>query len=214
MIKVISFDMDSTLVDETIDTFIWNVEIPKIYSEQKKVDLETAKKEVFSEYYEAGYIEKTEHWTDIKYWFERLGITNWKELLEDMKKEITVFDDVEETLDYLSKKYKLVLTTLSSKEFVEMKMSASGLGKYFGEKFYSPVITNERTISKTGHDMFSYVLEKLKVNPDEIVHIGDNPGLDYIIPSSLGIKAYIIDRVGEHKGKDIIHSLTELKEIL
>jgi len=53
----------------------------------------------------------------------------------------------------------------------------------------------------------------LKVNPEEIVHIGDHPVFDYLNPRKIGINAFLLKR-NEHKIGLKVNSLKNLKEIL
>ena len=61
--------------------------------------------------------------------------------------------------------------------------------------------------------MFTKMLRKLDATSDEIIHIGDDYHMDYLVPKSLGIKAYHIERL-KRKNKYSIKSLSELSSIL
>lgn len=111
MIKYISFDMDGTLLNEEFDKLIWNEEIPKLYAKKNNLDIETAKKEVYKDYFQDITKEKIENWTNIDFWFKRFELNNWKGLLKDLKDILCIYDDVEPILKYLSKKYKLIIIT-------------------------------------------------------------------------------------------------------
>ncbi len=210
-IKYISFDLDDTLASENYDKIIWNEEIPKLYAEKNNISLEEAKTKVYAEYYKALYIEKIRTWTDIEYWFNRLDLEDWQSLLEDMKDKVFVFDDTIETLEYLSKKYKLIIVSNAEEKFLNIKIKAEELDKYF-TKIYSA--SSDFGISKKNKTMFKKILEDLKISEKEIIHIGDNRQLDYNMPKELGIRTFLIDRENKEKGESIIHSLTELKDIL
>ncbi|NOX71163.1 MAG: HAD family hydrolase [Candidatus Micrarchaeota archaeon] len=215
MIKVVSFDIDGTLIDEKADFLIWNVEIPKMYAKEKGIGIKEAEKIVFSDYYRGGYIEKIDKWTDIRYWFRRFGLSGWENLLDQMRNDIAVFDDVKDTLGYLKRKYTIIATTLNTEDFLKMKLEATGLENYFKMNFHSDSFSiNKKNLTKNDLSLFRKVLDTMKVSPHEMVHIGNDPLTDMSIPSSLGIECYLIDRIKEKKGKNVIHSLTELKEIL
>ena len=92
-------------------------------------------------------------------------------------------------------------------------MNVTGLSKYF-DKMYCDEVAGGKSVSKIDERLFEHIIEEENVSPSEIVHIGGNAVTDIRIPSSLGIRCILIDRKGKRKGKDIIHSLTELKEIL
>ncbi|MFH0978599.1 MAG: HAD family hydrolase [Candidatus Woesearchaeota archaeon] len=211
MIKYVSFDLDATLVNDKFDKLIWHEEVPKLYAKQHKIGVAEAKQFVYSQYYRALDIERVSQWTSITYWFKRLKLGNWQKLLSDMKKHIFVFDDTIPTLDYLKKKYKLIITSNSEKKFFELKLEAEELSKYFDHVFSAPTSFNRTRKDK---EMFRAILKKLKIKPSEIVHIGDDRQLDYVMPTELGIKSFLLDRTKKAKGKNVIHSLLELKRIL
>ena len=210
-IKYISFDLDDTLASENYDKTIWNKEIPKLYAKKHKISLEEAKTKVYAEYYKTLYIEKITNWTSISYWFKRLNLGNWKELLEDMKKNIFIFDDTIETLDYLSKKYKIIIISGSEKGYLNTKIKTKFINKYI-KKAYS--IPTDFGIPKKNKTIFKKILKDLNISEEEIIHIGDNFYLDYNLPRELGIRTFLIDRTKKEKGENILHSLTELKDIL
>ena len=210
-IKYISFDLDDTLASENYDKTIWNKEIPKLYAKKHKISLEEAKTKVYAEYYQALYIEKIKTWTDIQYWFERFGLDDWKKLLEDMGENIFVFEDTIETLDFLSKDYKIIIVSNAEEKFLNIKIKAEGLSKYIIKTYSAPC---DFQISKKNKKMFKNILEELEISEKEIIHIGDDKQLDYEIPRELGIRTFLIDRTKKEKGENILHSLTELKDIL
>lgn len=211
MIKYISFDLDGTLADEKFDKLIWHEEVPKLYARKYGMSLEEAKRRVYSDYYKALDIERVKHWTSIRYWFRRFGLTNWKQLLQDMKKEIFVYDDTVEALEYLSKRYKLIIISSSERKFFELKLEAEGIKKYFNYIFSAP---NNFRITRNNREMYKAVLTKLKIKPKEMVHVGDDYHLDYLVPKELGIQCYHLVRNKGTKAKNTIHSLLELKKIL
>ncbi|MBI2148222.1 HAD family hydrolase [Candidatus Woesearchaeota archaeon] len=211
MIKYISFDLDGTLADETFDSLIWNEEIPKLFAKKNKVSLEEAKTRVYAEYYKALYIEKIRNWTDIYYWFKRFNFKDWKVLLQDMKKHVFLYSDTIESLQYLSKKYRLIIISNSEEKFLNIKLEAEGLKKYFDKIYSAPTNFN---ISKKNAGLFLEVLKKLKINKEEVIHIGDDHYLDYEVPSSVGIKSFHLVRSKNLKQKHTIHSLLELKNKL
>ena len=92
MTKYISFDLDGTLASLDFDEAIWLEEIPKLYAEKNKLDLKTAKDQVYADYFRAWFIDKVPDWTDIGYWFKRFGLNDWEQLIEDMKKHIYLFE--------------------------------------------------------------------------------------------------------------------------
>ena len=208
MIKVISFDLDGTLAEEEFDTIIWFEEIPKLYAKKYKIPIKKAKKFVFAEY---NKFRHDHRWTDVGFWFEHFELENWQKLLDDLKHKIRLFPDTIPVLKELNKKYELIIITSSEKKFLELKLDAENLRNYFEYIFSMP--TDFRQLRKD-ETVYLKILDKLKIKPDEIIHIGDNEGFDYKAPKKVGIKAYILDRKKERKGSHVIHDLYQLKEKL
>jgi 5'-nucleotidase len=208
VIKCISFDLDGTLVSEEFDFIIWNVEIPKLYAREYQIDLETAKTKVFAEYYKALYIEKVKNWTDIDMWFRRLGLTDFQKLMADLKHTIHPYHDSIEVLEDLKSQYMLIIVSSAEKHFFDLKLEITGVREHFDHVFSAPT---DFGIWKKDAATFRAILERLKLKPEEVVHVGNELQHDYTTPASLGIHAYLIDRDGKSHGEHIIHSLRELK---
>ena len=49
-------------------------------------------------------------------------------------------------------------------------------------------------------EVYIKICDKLNVNPMEVAHVGDHYKFDYIVPKSIGIDAYLIDRFNKHNG--------------
>ena len=61
---------------------------------------------------------------------------------------------------------------------------------------------------------YRQICQILGANPEEIVHIGDHYEFDYLVPRTLGIQAFYLDRSGEHKGDFVIWNLRDLEKRL
>lgn len=211
MITHLSFDLDGTLIDEEYDSYLWNEEIPRIYAEQENISAERAKEKVYSEYYKALFIEKINNWTDIIYWFKKLKLSSDKLelILNDMKKNIKLFDDSISTLKKLSKKYKLIAITNNDAVFLKLKLEAENINQYFTCTFSAP---SDLGVLSKNKEVYIKVLEKLKLSPKNMLHIGNDHKADYEAPISAGIKALHLVRSKYLKGEHVIHSLNEIEE--
>ena len=203
--KVVSFDVDGTLVDRKFVDIIWDEAVPELYAKEKGIGLEEAKEYIKKEYDKVG--DKKVEWYDIKYWFKHFGINkNWKELLMEFKNEIEIYPDVMNILDELSKKYKLIIISNASKEFLDIEVEK--FKHYFAYIFSST--SDFKQLKKTANFYFS-ICSILGVKPHEIVHVGDNWDFDFIAPRKIGIKTFYLDRIGQKQGDSVIHDLMELK---
>ena len=110
------------MVQDKFDNLIWWDEIPKLYAERNNLNIKDAKTIVYSEYYKALYIEKIPMWTDVLYWFNRLKLGDWEDLLKKMKKYIYIYKDAKEIIKYLNDKYSLIIVSDANKNFLNIKL--------------------------------------------------------------------------------------------
>jgi HAD superfamily hydrolase (TIGR01549 family) len=209
-IKVISFDLDNCLINKRFDDAVWFKEIPKIYAKKEKISFYQAHKFVTSEY--AKMKGKTEYWRDISYWLKRFRIkTFWKKVCAEAEKSIRLYPDVMPAISSLRKKYRIAVISHAERNFLDLKLKASGLFPLVDYSFSS------RTELLSYHkekDAFILACKKMRIKPSEIVHIGDNEGYDYIEPMKAGIKSLIIDRGSKKSGKHRINSLVLIERKL
>ena len=210
-IKVISFDLDGTLVDSRkFDNTFWNEEIPKVYSKIHDIPILEAKKIVLRAYKEIG-IDNI-NWYKPEYWFKKFGLKfGWKKILRDLKHLIKPFPEVKEVLEKLSKKYKLIVLTQSPKYSAKLKLKVADIEKFFTKNF---VVIEDFKMVKHDENVYTILLKKLNLKPGEIIHIGNDYKFDCHVPRSIGIRSVLLDRNTNKRGKDIIHDLRDLENIL
>lgn len=199
-LKLISFDLDGTLIDESINDFFWFYVVPKLLSEQKNISFKKALRFCKQEYDKVS--NKKREWYSANYWFKRFEIKeNPIDVINNLKNRVRVFPNVKLTLKKLGKKYKLVLFTKNTKEFFPIKIYNTGLKKYF-YKIIS--ITDDFGIGGKTRKAFKMMLNFLKLKAENVMHVGNDFIEDYLIPRSIGIKSILIN------GKNYIKPLTEL----
>jgi putative hydrolase of the HAD superfamily len=210
MPKIISFDMDGTLVDAEFTDWVWGHGIPTLYAGKAGLSLEEAKAFVTQEYLKVG--EGAIEWYDIKYWFRFFQLEeSWRGVMERYKDKIKVYPDVNHILERLGRRFPLVLTSNAGREFIDIEMEATGLGRYFYRIFSAT--TDFGKVKKTA-DFYQRICQVLETRPQEIVHVGDHYEFDYLVPRSLGVHAFYLDRLGEQRGASIISDLRDLEERL
>jgi len=210
-VRVISFDLEGTLVDMVFSDKVWNEGVPRLFALKNGLSFEEAKRIVMNEYARIG--ENRVEWYDIAYWFKRFGLSGLESLLEEYKGYIRFFPEVKEVLDELSGKFTLVLATNSNRLFI--KALAKEITHYFRQIFSA---TSDFKLLKGNSEFYSRVCGILKVRPEEVVHVGDRWVDDFQSPRSIGIRAYLLDRNGKmgHMGLkgSVIADLRELAKIV
>jgi putative hydrolase of the HAD superfamily len=210
MAKIISFDMDGTLVGPEFTDWVWGHGIPTLYAEKAGLPFEEAKGFVVKEYLKVG--EGAIEWYDIKYWFRFFQLEeSWKVLMERYADKIKVYPDVHPLLERLRDRYPLVLTSNAGREFIHMEMEATGLGRYFNQIFSATSDFGE--VKKTA-GFYQRICRVIEASPQEIVHVGDHYEFDYLVPGSVGIHAFYLNRSDGGRGESIISDLRDLEKRL
>ncbi len=208
--KTLSFDLDGTLVNTRFTTAVWEYAVPRLYAEKQGVSLEQAKTEVMAQYCAVG--EHALEWYDIKYWLRRFGLdVDWRTLLSASMDEIEAYPEAVRVVEGLGKAHRMVVLTNAVREFADMELEASGLDRHFVQVFSA---TSDFGMVKKDARFYDRVCRELKLGPEDLIHVGDHLDFDYRAASSAGIRAYFLDRSGEHKGDHVLRSLDELPERL
>jgi len=206
-LKIISFDVDGTLVDLEYNDLIWFKEIPELVAKKKKISLEKSLKYVHEEYNKLG--EHNLNWYDINYWVSYFGLKVYpKKILEKYESQVKIFPEVIPLLEELRKNFILIVITAMPREFLIPKMKK--LEKYF--KFSFSALSDFKELKNS--EIYSKISKALNVNPEQMLHIGDHWEFDYLAAQKAGMNAIYLDRSNTKKGKYIINSLGEVKKII
>jgi putative hydrolase of the HAD superfamily len=90
------------------------------------------------------------------------------------------------------------------------------LGELDLRKWFDAVVCIEScNCVKPNKEIFLYALDRLGVEPNEAVFVGDSVEQDYEGAFKVGIRPFLLDRAGKHPNHfNKIASLTELLTIL
>jgi HAD superfamily hydrolase (TIGR01549 family) len=191
--RLISFDLDSTLVDPTYTTFVWEIGIPQLYAKKHSIDLPEATSMVKAEYERIG--DSSLEWYDISYWFTYFNLPGrWQDLLEEHRDKIRPFPEVKEVMEDLVQDYDLIIVSNAAREFVEIGIREAHIERYFTRVFSTTSDLQE--VKKTAH-LYRQICDIMGVKPFETIHVGDHYEFDYLAPKGLGIEAYYLDRDGK-----------------
>ena len=208
MIRIISLDMDGTLVNSRFVDKVWMEGMPRLYAERTGLDLPAAREYVIGEYMKIG----SDHleWYDLKFWIDKFGLSIGKEeLLELYEDEIEVYPEVEEVLELLSENYELVVTSNAAREFIDIELD--GLQGYFREVFSA---TSDFREVKKSPLLYGAICAHLDARPFEVLHIGDHYSYDYESALDAGLDALFLDRKGERSGREVVGDLREAVELI
>jgi len=199
MKKIVSFDLDGTLVDGLYGEMVWNQGLPEVFALRHGMSVEEAKAYTRKEYETVG--DGRLEWYDIDYWLDRFDLpVSSKELLDRYESCINLLPFAGEVLEALGKRYTLVIASNAARIFVEKETSHANIGRHFATIVSA---TSDYRIVKKGDPFYTRLLDDLGVTPGEIVHVGDHKIFDFEAPSRLGIESYHLCATGNGNGRVI-----------
>lgn len=222
-IKVIGFDADDTLwVNETYfrETEHRFAQLLSLYETENKIDQELFKMEMDNlELYGYGVkgfiLSMIESAIDLSN--GKVSVQTISEILKIGKDMITkpveLLDGVQEVLEKLSKKYRLILLTKGDLLDQERKLEKSGLSAYF---HHIEVLSDKKETN------YSNLLEHLEIDVQEFLMIGNSLKSDVLPLINIGAQAVHVpfhttwahELVPEHDDNGDYRTLDTLREIL
>lgn len=199
-IRIVSFDVEGTLVTPDFSYSIWYEAIPQKYAEKEGIDFETARKVIEEEYSKVG--DQRLEWYDVRYWFQKFGLGSPEPVLESCRHRVCYYPEVRHVVDELSRRYVLIVASGSMREFLRHLLH--DIEPYFSRVFSS--LSDYRQLKTP--EFYLQICRAIGVHPEEVAHVGDNRDFDFIAPQKVGIRAFHLDRKGEHG--DALTSLAEL----
>ena len=201
MIKVVSFDLEGTLVTPAFSLAVWYEGIPSLYAARNGISLEQAKVKVQREYQEVG--DQRLEWYDIKYWFHCFDLDGYQELLASCRDKVSYYPEAMSVLSSLGKVYSLILTTGTAKEFLP----------YLLPKIEGCFVRVFSSVSDYGQlktpAFYLRVCEEMGVSPEEVAHVGDNWQFDFTMPRQIGVNTFHLNR----EGQPGLESITDLRQL-
>ncbi len=206
--KAVIFDLDNTLIDWK-DEFIFALEnvlkeLGLSFSKEKIEMINNAIDEVENHY------EKLTKKDFLEFVNRMCKVNLSKEFVDkliDAQKECSYFDEeVRDTLEYLSKKYKLYLITNWFTETQEGRLEKAGILKYF-TKVYGADINYYKPSIKA----FEVILKMYEAK--DCVYVGDSLKKDILPALNVGMNV-IWKTTEENENYQTIKLIKELKNIL
>lgn len=216
MKKVVSFDLDGTLVDALYGEMVWNHGIPTEYARVYGMPFEQARAYIRGEYESVG--DGDIRWYEIEHWLERFRLDVAPgELLDRYESHIALCSDAREVLEALGGSYALVIASNAARIFVEKELAHTGLTGFFSRIVSA---TTDYGLVKKKESFFLRLCDEMGVSVEDLIHVGDHPVFDHDVPAGLGIESYHVDghddaSVGEAAPpRRTIKGLKELLEVL
>jgi len=204
--KVISFDLDGTLVQGTFGEMVWHRGIPHKYAEKHGVRFEEAQQLILREYEIIG--DANLLWYDVEYWLAKFGLdVSAHELLETYIEHIKVTPHALDVIRSLKDRYRLVIASNAGRIFIEKELTHAGLTSYFE---YVVSATSDLGMVKKEERFYRKLAASLGVSPPDIVHVGDHQVFDFEVPRALGIESYHYNPSGKSNG----NTINDLRDLL
>jgi putative hydrolase of the HAD superfamily len=186
MKKIISFDLDGTLVHGKYGDMVWNHGIPEEYARKYGMSFEDAKRLIRAQYEAVG--DTSIEWYHIDLWLKKFDLpVPASTLLDRYESHIEAFPDTVEVLQTLATQYILIVASNAARIFVDKELSYANLTSHFTHIISA---TSDYGMVKKEAGFYEKLCATLNVSPHELVHVGDHRVFDFETPSQLGIDAY------------------------
>lgn len=205
-IRVISFDVEGTIVTTEFSAAIWFEMLPQRYAARHDLTFDEATRRIREEYDSVG--DQKLEWYDVQYWFNRFDLGQADIAMEELQPRVNYFPETTGILHKLSKDYRLSVASGSPRPF--LKHLLRDVEHNFSAVFSS---TSDFQQVKTA-DFYRGMCRKLGVEPRQIVHVGDNLQFDFSEPASIGILAFHLDREGKTGNPAALRDLSQLAGLL
>lgn len=186
MKKIISFDLDGTLVHGKYGDIVWNHGIPEEYSHKYGIPFDEAKKLIRVQYEAIG--DANIEWYNIDLWLAKFDLpVSANTLLNRYETSIEAFSDTLEVLQALMTRYTLIVASNAARIFVEKELAYTNLARYFTHIISA---TTDYGMVKKDERFYKRLCTMLNASPHEIVHVGDHQVFDFEAPLRHGIDAF------------------------
>ena len=219
----IIFDLDDTLYPEEVYVQSGFRTVAKWANKTLSIPREEGL-QLLLDFYHSGVRGDTfNQWLAHYGYLDQSLIRSAIEIYRNHVPELHLFPEVPELLTAIRTKYLLGIVSDGALKMQQNKIEALALKNIF----HVIVLSDEwgREFWKPNTKPFTAALEKLGVNPDDALYVGDNPLKDFLGARRLGMKTVWVRRTtgeyakqepptSEHASDYCIHSLTELRDII
>lgn len=149
-------------------------------------------------------------WYLPEYWFERFKLDeDPMEIFRLHTDKIRFYTEAIPFLKRLSEKYELITASGIPINLQEIMM---GKLRHHFKRFFSS-ISDMGEIKKTAK-FYEMIIDVLQIEPESIVHVGDDYASDYIEAGKIGIKSFYLDRKEVENRRFVLRNLEEFESHL
>jgi 2-haloalkanoic acid dehalogenase type II len=140
----------------------------------------------------------------------RTGAEQAFKVFLDIRHDVVLYEEALAVLEELAKRYTLGALTNGNADIYK-----TDAGEYFDFAF----LAEDVNASKPAPDMFHAAIERSGVNPEQIVHVGDNPKHDVLGAQDVGMRTVWMNSQNETWNEETkpdgeIHNLKQLPEAI
>ncbi|MGV8086148.1 MAG: HAD family hydrolase [Candidatus Woesearchaeota archaeon] len=201
MIKIISFDLQGTLSDASFSDEFWLETLPQLYAISHNITLIESKQILKEKFRAWGKYDYRYYSTN--YWVSELKQGSFSNVQKNMINKPVFFSDSIELLNTLIGK-ELIIISSTTRDFIDVEL---GEYKRFFSKVYSSI--DDFGIFGKPAELYIQIAKELKVQPNEIMHVGDCKEMDIINATKAGLHTFFFDN--NRSRADLI---AELKKVL
>lgn len=208
MIKAVIFDLDDTLISEREYIGSGYKHIANLLNAEGIGEQDDLYNMLIKLFEESPINVFNRLFDSLKFSYTASDIENLVNEYRNHFPIINFFDDVIPCLNELKKReFKLGIITDGYAISQKSKLRSLAASTYFDEI----VITDElgRKYWKPHQKPFEIIKEKLQVEYEEMIYIGDNPEKDFYISNIYPIKTIRIDRQGVYRDREYMKGIRE-----
>lgn len=223
MIKAVVFDLDDTLISEKEYIRSGFRQVSKKIAKKNNLDKDYVYKIMYDTFNEDSKNVFNRVLDKLNIQYEKEDIKELINYYRGHMPDIKLYDDAKYILDTLKAKgIKLGMITDGYKVTQRNKLEALNIGDYFEHI----VVTDElgREFWKPHQKSYEIIKEKLGLEYENMVYVGDNVSKDFVTANKLGMNTIFINRVeGVYSGIQMddkylakleVTSLLELEKVL
>lgn len=197
--KVISFDLFDTLITRNLDKSTDVFGIVQTLIDKKGIGLSDFKKKRISSERSLNKNKRVQKEVTLQDIYDYMGVRYniHQNILESIQNiEIEIEEDICEINRSVWSIYSFSIqagkTVIITTDMYLPKLVIENILKKNGITYYRLYISCEINASKSNGKLFEYIIEDLKIDPKDLLHIGDNKKSDYYMPRFKGIEAFKI----------------------